>query len=137
MRSQIKVMGSLLTIVAVGIVGLAQGGGQAQRRFLAPPEQVVAIRAGRMFDAKAGTMLNNQVILIKGERIAEVGSSVTVPPGAAVIDLSTASVLPGIVDTHAHLFGQTGTSTERAIQAIVRAQAMLGAGFTTDRKSVV
>jgi imidazolonepropionase-like amidohydrolase len=130
MRRQVKIMGLVFTIVAaVSVVGLAQGGGQP--RFLAPPDQVVAVRAGRLFDAKAGTMLNGQVILIRGDRIADVGPNVTIPPGARVIDLGAATALPGMIDTHAHLFGQTGTSTERAVSAIVRAQTMLNAGFTT------
>ena len=91
----------------------------------------MAIRAGRLFDAKAGAMLNNQVILIKGDRITDVGPGLAVPQGAQVIDLSGGSVLPGMMDTHVHLFGANGTSTERVVQAMVRAQAMLGAGFTT------
>lgn len=49
-------------------------GQQAQGRwFLASPTQVVAVRAGRLFDAKTGTVLNNQVVLIKGDRITDVG----------------------------------------------------------------
>ena len=43
--------------------------------YLAAPDNVVAVRAGRLFDAKSGTMLNNQVILLRGDRIAEVGAS--------------------------------------------------------------
>ena len=131
MRSQVKVIGVVLTMVAASIVGLAQGGGPALARFLAPPEQVVAIRAGRLFDPKAGTMSNNQVILVKGDRITDVGAGLAIPQGARVIDLSGGSVLPGMMDTHVHLFGANGTSTERVVQAMVRAQAMLGAGFTT------
>jgi imidazolonepropionase-like amidohydrolase len=134
MRWQVKVMGVALTMVAAAVVTMAQGGGgggPALARFLAPPEQVVAIRAGRLFDSKAGTMSNNQVILIKGDRITDVGAGLAVPQGARVIDLSGGTVLPGMMDTHVHLFGANGTSTERVVQAMVRAQAMLGAGFTT------
>jgi predicted amidohydrolase YtcJ len=56
-----------------------------------------------MFDAKAGTMLTNQIILVRGDRIAEVGGSVQIPPQAQVIDLSGATVLPGMIDAHVHL----------------------------------
>lgn len=134
MRWQVQVMGLVLTTVTAGIIGSAQGGGgggPAIPRFLAPPDQVVAIRAGRLFDAKAGTMSNNQVILVKGDRIADVGPGLAIPQGARVIDLSGGTVLPGMMDTHVHLFGANGTSTQRVVQAMVRAQAMLGAGFTT------
>src|SRR5260221_7287842 len=64
---------------------------------LAAQEQTTAVRAGRLFDAKTGTMLTNQVVLIRGERIADVGANVTVPAGARVIDLSTSTVLPGMI----------------------------------------
>src|SRR3989454_947588 len=57
------------------------------RKFLSPPNQVVVIRAGRLFDSRSGRMLANPVIVVRGERIAEVGAGVQVPAGAAVIDL--------------------------------------------------
>src|SRR5206468_190044 len=67
-----------------------------------PPEAGVAVRAGRLFDSKTGTMLTNQVILVKGERITDVGPAdrVQIPPGAQVIDLGQATVLPGLIDRH-------------------------------------
>src|ERR1700730_9982871 len=63
----------------------------------APPPEGIAVRAGRLFDPKSGTNLTNQVILIKGDRIADVGSAdkIHIPPGMPVIDLSRATVLPG------------------------------------------
>src|SRR5471030_2754819 len=73
------------------------------RKIIASPEQVVAILAGRLFDARSGSMLNNQVILVMGDRIAEVGAGVQIPAGATVLDLSSATVLPGMIDTHVHL----------------------------------
>ena len=67
--------------------------------------QTVAIRAGRLFDPKTGTNLQNQVVLVSGERITDVGPAATVkiPAGAKVIDLSFATVLPGLIDGHVHL----------------------------------
>src|SRR5437870_11613215 len=55
------------------------------RKFLAPADQVVAIRAARLFDSRSGKMLANPVIIVRGERIAEVGAVLPVPAGAAVI----------------------------------------------------
>ena len=76
--------------------GPSAAGAQPQaRKFLAPPAQVVAIRAGRFFDAKSGNMLNNQVVLIRGDRITDVGAAVQIPPDARVLDLGSAVVLPG------------------------------------------
>ncbi|HEX3352822.1 MAG TPA: amidohydrolase family protein [Terriglobales bacterium] len=105
--------------------------------------QVVAIRAGRLFDGKSDRLTTNQVILIQGDRIVEVGpaASVKIPPGAQVIDFSQATVLPGLIDTHTHVF-ETGdiprdlltTSPQyRELEAMVASQADLNAGFTTLR----
>src|SRR5207248_2215290 len=67
-----------------------------------PPPEVVAVRAGRLFDSKNGQMLTNQVVLLLGERITDVGpqSQVRIPAGARIIDLSQATVLPGLIDAH-------------------------------------
>src|SRR5437762_13452639 len=77
--------------------------GLAAIATLAAQEQTIAIRAGRLFDAKAGAMLQNHVVLIRGERIVEVGASVTLPAGARVIDLSNATVLPRMLAAHVHV----------------------------------
>src|SRR5437763_1749822 len=69
-----------------------------ERRFITPSDQVIAIRAGRLFDSKAGTLLNNQVVLIRGDRITDVGAGLQIPRDAKVIDLSSATVLPGMID---------------------------------------
>jgi imidazolonepropionase-like amidohydrolase len=72
----------------------------------APARSPVLIKAGKLFDARSGHMLANQAILIEGDRIKEVGNSAVVAghaPGARVIDLSSATVLPGLIDCHAHV----------------------------------
>ena len=67
------------------------------------PAAVTVIHAGRFFDAKAGKMLANQDILIRGNKIAQVGANLVVPAGAKEIDLRKATVLPGFIDAHTHL----------------------------------
>ena len=104
--------------------------------WLATPsaqEPVTAIRAGRLFDAKAGTMLTNQVVLIRGDRIAEVGATVAVPAGARIIDLSAATVLPGMIDAHVHVaLNVANESVEHHTFVMIQsAQRDLDAGFTT------
>ncbi|MBZ5660994.1 MAG: amidohydrolase family protein, partial [Acidobacteriia bacterium] len=106
-----------------------------------PPPQV-AVRAGRMFDSKTGQFLNKQVVLIQGDRIVEVGSEdqVKIPAGAQVIDLSNASVMPGLVDAHTHMYeslsaGQRVNTSKEAwtIMAVKDASVDLRAGFTAAR----
>ena len=121
---------------AVGLVaaiaGLASSPLQSQvRRFVTPPDQVVAIRAGQMFDSRSGTMLPNQVVLIRGDRITDVGPAVQIPAGARVIDLGQATMMPGMIDAHVHVNTGGASLAMRAITALANAQTDLAAGFTT------
>jgi imidazolonepropionase-like amidohydrolase len=133
MRRQVVLIVAL-TSVAVGAVTALRGqepaGGQA-KRFTAAPLQEIAIRAGRLFDSRTGMMLTSQVILIRGDRITEVGGALPIPRGARVIDLSSATVLPGMIDTHVHLNTGGEAPAERALIALSNAQIDLEAGFTT------
>jgi imidazolonepropionase-like amidohydrolase len=104
--------------------------------------QTVAVRAGRMFDSKSGQLLTRQVLLIQGDRISEVGpeDQLKIPAGAQVIDLSQATVLPGLIDGHTHIYdslssgGRVNTTNEAwTILALKEAQVDLRAGFTSAR----
>jgi imidazolonepropionase-like amidohydrolase len=116
---------------ASGSIVWSQAPRTVQSPYLAPPDNLVAVRAGRMFDAKAGTMVNNQIILIKGDRIADVGPSVQIPPEARVIDLSSATVLPGMIDGHVHNAGRGDSVEMKTIVMVQSAARDLEAGFTT------
>jgi imidazolonepropionase-like amidohydrolase len=103
-----------------------------------PGPKSVAVRAGRLFDSIAGRMLTRQVVLVTGERITEVGpeGQVRIPAGVPVIDLSQATVLPGLLDTHSHVYNtrRKDWTTERStLIAIQNAQVDLQAGFTAMR----
>jgi imidazolonepropionase-like amidohydrolase len=104
----------------------------AQSPHVFPPkDQVIAIKAGHMFDSRAGSMLTNQVVLIKGDRITDVGPNLQIPANAKVIDLSNATVLPGMIDSHVHVNTGGATAAQRALVALANAQTDLNAGFTT------
>lgn len=111
-----------------------------------PPKQIILIKAGRLIDVRAGRVLTDQAILIEGDRIKEVGPSATVsshaPSNARVIDLSSSTVLPGLIDCHTHLTyepqhnGYTGLGISiprEALYGAKNARVTLEAGFTTVR----
>jgi len=83
-------------------------------------------------------VLTNQIVVLSGDRIADVGpaSQIRIPAGATVIDLTSATVLPGLIDAHTHMFntrGRGGTTEASMLIAVQNAQADLRAGFTTAR----
>jgi imidazolonepropionase-like amidohydrolase len=111
---------------------------------LAADAQVTAIRAGRMVDVTAGRVVSDQVIIVRGDRIESVGAaSVTqIPAGAKVIDLSGATVMPGLIDLHTHItsdpalppYHDYGLSWPRvALKGAANAKVTLLAGVTTIR----
>jgi len=107
-----------------------------------PAVPLTLIRAGKFIDVAAGRTLTNQLILVRGTRIEAVGAQLTIPEGAAVVDLSNMTVLPGLVDCHTHLADLAyaepldvlkTTAAETAYAAIPNARVTLLAGFTTVR----
>ena len=94
--------------LAIGLlltVALAHGA-QAQNASLS------AIKCWRLFDGKTPTLQENVVVLVEGNRIRAVGKSVAIPPEAKVIDLSHATVMPGLIDCHTHMFLHGSTTTK-------------------------
>ena len=112
-----------------------------------PPEAVTVIRAGVLIDGTSAAARHDQVVVVRGNRIESVGDAATakVPEGARVVDLSHATVLPGLIDSHTHIFLQGEDPAEggydaqllkhplayRAARATVSARRALEQGFTT------
>ncbi len=102
----------------------------------------IAVRAGRLIDGLGGPPMQNAIILIENDRIKAVGPKVSIPAGAEVIDLSSSTVLPGLIDCHTHVTMQPSDYYESlfrrspidvAIMAPLYARRTLEAGFTTVR----
>jgi imidazolonepropionase-like amidohydrolase len=104
-------------------------------------EKIKVIKCGSLIDVKNEQVKKNVLILIKGNKIEKVGTF-EIPPGAEIIDLSDMTVLPGLIDSHVHLFLHEGSYDDqllkesvpyRTIRAVVHARQTLEAGFTTIR----
>jgi len=104
--------------------------------------KTVVIRAARMIDPGTGTVVANPVVVVEGDRIRSAGPSQSVPAGAQVIDLGSATILPGLIDCHTHVTSQPTnyyddmfrrSPIDYAVVANVYARRTLEAGFTTIR----
>src|SRR5216683_1948015 len=105
--------------------------------------QVTLDRAGRLIDPDSGTVLANQVIMIRDGKIQAVGKELALPADAKWIDLSDKTVLPGLIDCHTHVADGQGdgepfnvlrkTASQIALESVPNARAMLLSGFTTVR----
>lgn len=112
---------------------------------VSPPaaaQHPIVLHAARLLDIKGARLVKPGEVLVQGERIVEVGSSVKRPAGAEVIDLGDRTLLPGLIDAHVHLFLHPGAEDlqtvqesvpQRTIMAVLAARDDLMAGFTAER----
>jgi imidazolonepropionase-like amidohydrolase len=104
----------------------------------------LVIHAGRLIDGTGKPPRDKVSILVHDERITAIQDGFTTPKGAEVVDLSTATVLPGLIDDHVHITQSfhkgdpvhnavTRTNYDDEIDAVINARATLMAGFTSIR----
>jgi imidazolonepropionase-like amidohydrolase len=138
---------SLRHVVAVlATISVAMVMSAEQTKNTEAPPKKIAIRAGRLIDAKGDAPIANALILIEGDKIVSVTSGGSAPAGVETIDLSKATVLPGFIDTHTHVLLNGDVTEEdydaqllktsipyRAILAARNARIGLENGFTTIR----
>ena len=133
-RARISVASGLAWIFAVAI----QASGQA------PAAKPVVVKAARIFDSRTGRVSSPGLVVVEAGKIVSVGGSA--PAGADVVDLGDATLLPGFIDAHVHLGGESSDNwfrdfyqdvmrfpAEQAHYAAVYAKRTLQAGFTTVR----
>jgi imidazolonepropionase-like amidohydrolase len=110
--------------------------------FAADAPAITAIKAAHMVDVRSGTLVDNAVVLISGDRITAVGSQLTIPAGATILDLGNKTLLPGLIDAHTHItaraedagYGFIAKSVPRiTLTGAKNALTTLRAGFTTIR----
>ena len=111
--------------------------------FIATASDMIAIRAAQIIDGKGGSPFRPGIVIVRGDKIESVGSSLPVPEGAQLIDLGNVTLLPGLIDLHTHLTDEVGTHWEEvllkttpgraAIFGAKNARDTLMAGFTTCR----
>src|SRR5438445_4209394 len=109
-------------------------------------DQLIALKAARLFDGKSNTLMQNAVVIVQGDKILDAGSNLPIASGAQVIDLGDTTLCPGFMDAHTHLTADFSANynerrlqeldlnvSEQAIRATVFARATVEAGFTTVR----
>jgi len=134
-----KTLAGLCVALILSIVAFAQNTAQNPPT----PPKTTYILAGRLFDATSDKVRENVLVTIEGDRIKSVASGATAPSDATVIDLSHATVLPGLIDCHTHLSARADrynpiyrfrdTPFDHAFYAVVNARKTLEAGFTAVR----
>lgn len=133
-----RILATLVQSLTITVCVSAASAAAAQQ----VPGHPIVLHAARLLEVDTGRMISPGEILVEGERISAVGTSVSHPAGAQVIDLGDTTLLPGLIDVHVHLFLHPGAEDlqtveesvpHRTVLAILAARDDLMAGFTAER----
>jgi imidazolonepropionase-like amidohydrolase len=128
---------TMKTFLCAALAGFALAASAQQ-----PAPKIIILHAAHLLDVAEGKLLSPGEVLVEGERIREAGTDVTRPAGAAIIDLGDATLMPGLIDAHVHLFLHPGAEDlqtvqesvpQRTLEAAAAAKADVMAGFTAER----
>src|SRR5271167_1207813 len=140
-KNRMRILGSVFLLLTLSVTS-------SRAQSAASISPLIVIRAGVLIDGQSGASRKHQLIFVRGERIERVtDGSAAIPADAKVLDLSSATVLPGLIDSHTHLFlwGEDPTKggydanilnagiALRAARATYAARRALEQGFTTLR----
>jgi imidazolonepropionase-like amidohydrolase len=138
--SRQKLSLGLILLLTLGGHGLAQPPASSRQESTPAPSRV-ALKAGRLLDVRTGKIATTVFILVENDRITDISSSA--PAGVPIIDLSNQTVLPGLIDCHAHVLGNPKdlspasalrmSSPQAAIWGVHNLQVWLNKGFTALR----
>jgi imidazolonepropionase-like amidohydrolase len=132
-RSVLSLPALSLVLSAACVLGQSPG---------AAPVKTVILHAAHLLDVERGSLVSPGEVLVRGNKIVEAGTSVTHPAGAEVLDLGSATLMPGLIDAHVHLFLHPGAEDLQTVQESVPWRTILAeqaakddlmAGYTAER----
>lgn len=134
---------SLRQVGVCVLLGAMVCGAMAQRSPKPAGDRVQVLHVGRLIDVRSGQVTSGTYVLVRGEKIVSVSAAAPSEPGAAMVDLMRYTVVPGLIDAHAHILSDPMTQSSTAylvtsgpqatVRGVANLQVWLDHGFTVVR----